>query len=95
MSRRTVTPSWVLYLGHDLAFRYRDSLASTVSEASYAPCLVLTHGFLGGTIHEEIFTFRRLPGDNRGLEYELLVRPVIEKWGGYVRQFVSRAPGAA
>ena len=56
---------------------------------------MLTRGFLGGTTHEEIFTFRRLPGDNRGLEYELLVEPVIAKWGGYVRRFVSRAPGAA
>lgn len=56
---------------------------------------MLTRGFLGGTTHEEIFTFRLLPGCDRGLEYELLVKPMIEKWGGYVRRFVSRAPGDA
>ncbi|KAM5536160.1 hypothetical protein V8D89_010170 [Ganoderma adspersum] len=48
-----------------------------------------------GTIHEEIFTFRCLPRDDCGLEYELLVKPVIEKWGDYVHQFVSWAPGDA
>ncbi|KAI1796703.1 hypothetical protein LXA43DRAFT_879118 [Ganoderma leucocontextum] len=43
-----------------------------------------------GRIHEEIFTFRRLPGDQRGLEWERLVLPVIEAWGEYVREFAAR-----
>ncbi|KAI1784130.1 hypothetical protein LXA43DRAFT_902196 [Ganoderma leucocontextum] len=40
-------------------------------------------------VHEEIFTFRRLPGNQRGLEWERLVLPVIEAWGDYVREFVA------
>ncbi|KAM5530489.1 hypothetical protein V8D89_015843 [Ganoderma adspersum] len=40
-----------------------------------SPCIDCGH------VHEEIFTFRRLPGDQCGLEWELLVLPVIEAWG--------------
>ena len=59
-----------------------------MSKAIYRACLLLTCAFPGGVTHEEIFTFRRLPGRDRGLEYELLVKPVIKKWADYVRQFV-------
>ena len=44
--------------------------------------------FAGGHVHEEVFTFRRLPGDQCGFEWELLVVPVIEAWGAYVCELV-------
>ncbi|KAI1794780.1 hypothetical protein LXA43DRAFT_882957 [Ganoderma leucocontextum] len=44
-----------------------------------------------GRTHEEIFTFRRLPGAQRGREWEVLVLPVIEAWGAYVSTLVARA----
>ncbi|KAI1784425.1 hypothetical protein LXA43DRAFT_901681 [Ganoderma leucocontextum] len=43
-----------------------------------------------GHLHQEIFTFRRLPGAERGLEWERLVLPVIDAWGAYVREYVAR-----
>lgn len=43
---------------------------------------------VGGHVHEEIFTFPRLVGDRRGLEWEFLVLPVIEVWGRYVCELV-------
>ena len=55
---------------------------------------MLTRRFTGGTSHEEIFTFRRLLGTSRGREYEKIVKPVVEKWGAYVCQFVSRTAAA-
>lgn len=39
----------------------------------------------GGTTHKEIFSFRRVEGgDNQDKEWELVVKPVIEKWGTFV-----------
>ena len=54
----------------------------------YRSRLVLISLPVGGHVHEEIFTFPRLVGDQRGLEWELLVLPVIELWGRYVRELV-------
>jgi hypothetical protein len=43
------------------------------------------NGFTGGKVHKEIFTFTRFStGPHRGKEWEKVIRPVIEKWGGYV-----------
>ncbi|KAI0781356.1 hypothetical protein BD413DRAFT_463208 [Trametes elegans] len=42
----------------------------------------------GGTVHKEIFTFRRAKGRYKGKEWEEIVRPVIEKWGGFVEAYV-------
>lgn len=49
----------------------------------------ISSAFSGGHIHEEIFTFRRLPEPLRGREFELLVEPVVQRWGDYVSRFVS------
>ncbi|THH21089.1 hypothetical protein EW146_g381 [Bondarzewia mesenterica] len=43
------------------------------------------------TAHKEIFTFRRVKeGRYEGNEWELIVKPVIEKWGGFVSN--ARSP---
>lgn len=40
-----------------------------------------------GTLHKEIFPFKRLKGHRKGKEWELVVQPVIERWGNFVAQF--------
>ncbi|OJT10886.1 hypothetical protein TRAPUB_12602 [Trametes pubescens] len=41
-----------------------------------------------GVVHKEIFTFPRATGRYKGKEWEDIVRPVIEKWGGFVETYV-------
>ncbi|KAF8520155.1 hypothetical protein BU17DRAFT_46876 [Hysterangium stoloniferum] len=42
-----------------------------------------------GQMHKEIFTFRRAEqGRYKNAEWERLVKPVILKWGGFIRDFV-------
>ncbi|KAI0654783.1 hypothetical protein C8Q70DRAFT_1025302 [Cubamyces menziesii] len=41
-----------------------------------------------GAVHKEIFTFPRATGRYEGKEWEEIVRPVIEKWGGFVEAYV-------
>ena len=42
-----------------------------------------------GCAHKEIFEFERIKkGRYKGKEYELIVKPIIEKWGGFVDDFV-------
>ncbi|KAL7283041.1 hypothetical protein ACG7TL_002465 [Trametes sanguinea] len=41
-----------------------------------------------GTVHKEIFTFPRATGRYKGKEWQEIVRPVIEKWGGFVEAYV-------
>jgi hypothetical protein len=43
----------------------------------------------GGAVHKEIFEFRRVEkGRYKGKEWESIVKPVIEKWGGFVEGYV-------
>ncbi|KAL4253988.1 Meiosis-associated regulatory protein [Abortiporus biennis] len=42
-----------------------------------------------GTRHREIFSFPRLTGHLEGKEWEYLVKPVIEKWARFVRQYLQ------
>ena len=44
----------------------------------------------GGKIHKEIFTLERAPKGSKFYqrEWELLVKPIIEKWGRFVEEFV-------
>lgn len=45
---------------------------------------------LGGKYHTEIFSFRRPEnGKYKGREWELIVKPVIEKWGKFVKEHHS------
>ena len=40
---------------------------------------------LGGKLHREIFEFTRIKsGRYKGKEFESIVKPVIEKWSGFV-----------
>jgi len=40
-------------------------------------------------MHQEIFVFTRVEsGRYAGKEWELIVKPVIEKWGSFVERFV-------
>ncbi|KAI0713467.1 hypothetical protein C8Q76DRAFT_620845 [Earliella scabrosa] len=39
-------------------------------------------------VHREIFSFPRGKGRYKGKEWEEIVRPVIEKWGGFVEAYV-------
>ncbi|RDX52714.1 hypothetical protein OH76DRAFT_1344772 [Lentinus brumalis] len=39
-------------------------------------------------VHQEIFSFRRADGRYKGKEWEEIVKPVIEKWGGFVEAYV-------
>ena len=41
-----------------------------------------------GKTHKEIFTFQKGKGRFKDQEWQLIVRPVIEKWGGFVEQFL-------
>lgn len=41
-----------------------------------------------GALHKEIFEFRRLKGRRKGKEWEVIVQPVIDKWGRFVDQCV-------
>ncbi|KAI1785496.1 hypothetical protein LXA43DRAFT_899781, partial [Ganoderma leucocontextum] len=41
-----------------------------------------------GSKHVEIFTFKRLKGTNSGLEWSLIVRPVVERWTRFASQLV-------
>jgi hypothetical protein len=41
----------------------------------------------GNQTHKEIFAFRRPDtGKYKGREWDLIVKPVIEKWGRFVRE---------
>jgi len=49
-----------------------------------------------GTTHKEIFRFKRpTKGSYKGKEWELLVKPVIEKWGAFVEHYVADYDPAA
>ncbi|KAI0637404.1 hypothetical protein C8Q77DRAFT_1050633 [Trametes polyzona] len=41
-----------------------------------------------GAVHKEIFTLPRATGRYKGKEWEEIVRPVIEKWGGFVEMYL-------
>lgn len=42
-----------------------------------------------GSVHKEIFEFERWKhGKNAGKEWELAVKPVIERWGKFVELYV-------
>jgi hypothetical protein len=43
----------------------------------------------GNTKHQEIFSFERVTeGRYEGKEWEDIVKPVIEKWGGFVEAYL-------
>ncbi len=45
--------------------------------------------FIGNTKHQEIFSFDRVTkGRYKGKEWEEIVKPVIEKWGGFVEAYL-------
>ncbi|KZS98987.1 hypothetical protein SISNIDRAFT_447819 [Sistotremastrum niveocremeum HHB9708] len=41
-----------------------------------------------GTVHQEIFAFRRAEGKYKGREFEAIVEPIIHKWGQYVAKYL-------
>jgi hypothetical protein len=44
---------------------------------------------LGNTKHQEIFSFERvMEGRYKGKEWEKIVKPVVEKWGGFVEGYL-------
>lgn len=47
---------------------------------------------IGGKLHQEIFTFvRPTKGPYKGKEWEKLVKPVIEKWGAFLKAYYENA----
>jgi hypothetical protein len=47
------------------------------------------HFIVGGQAHKEIFTFTRIEkGKYKAKEWELIVKPIIEKWGKFVEEHV-------
>lgn len=63
---------------HSLSYAYLRVLTTNVTTTN-----------LGGQMHKEIFSFRRPErGRYKGREWELLVKPVIEKWGAFVKAYV-------
>lgn len=47
------------------------------------------NNLIGNTKHQEIFSFERVvEGRYRGKEWEEIVKPVIEKWGGFVEAYL-------
>lgn len=44
----------------------------------------------GGKKHQEIFTFQRATeGELKGREYELVIRPIIEKWVQFAQEHMA------
>jgi hypothetical protein len=44
---------------------------------------------VGNTVHQEIFSFERVTGGRyKGKEWEDIVKPVIEKWGGFIEAYL-------
>ncbi|TEB35916.1 hypothetical protein FA13DRAFT_1752644 [Coprinellus micaceus] len=41
-----------------------------------------------GSLHKEIFEFQRWTGANKNKEWEEIVKPVIERWGRFVENYV-------
>ena len=57
--------------------------------ALFPHAFIDAHSYLGGTMHKEIFEFKRpKKGRYKGKEWELLVKPIIEKWGDYVENYL-------
>ena len=84
-------PSGAILSGQRLGVNRRRPPCVDCEWTSSASCFLPTPlSFPGGHVHEEIFTFRRLPGAQRRYEWELLVLPVIELWGAYVHELVAR-----
>lgn len=52
------------------------------SESQNQPCADC------GSLHKEIFEFKRLKGRYTGKEWEAVVQPVIQRWGAFVNQCV-------
>jgi len=53
---------------------------------------LVTHNFYwaGGKKHREIFTFQKASeGELEGREYELVIRPIIEKWVKFVQEHMA------
>lgn len=45
-------------------------------------------------MHKEIFSFERFPpGKRKGQEWELVVRPILKKWGKFVEEHVIQTGG--
>ncbi|KAG2364963.1 hypothetical protein BDR07DRAFT_1354361 [Suillus spraguei] len=60
------------------------STSGSPKKATMKPCLDC------GAIHREIFAFPRPEkGRYKGREWELLVKPVIEKWGKFVSEYYA------
>lgn len=60
------------------------SFSGSPKKATMKPCLDC------GAIHREIFAFPRpAKGHYKGREWELLVKPVIEKWGKFVSEYYT------
>lgn len=46
----------------------------------------------GGQVHQEIFEFTRIKsGKYKGREFELIVKPVIERWGKFIDEYYTGA----
>ncbi|KAH7889992.1 hypothetical protein F5I97DRAFT_1800626 [Phlebopus sp. FC_14] len=69
----------------------RDVSPSGKSSASLSPKkLVLSACSDCGAVHREIFAFPRPEkGRYKGREWELIVKPVIDKWGKFIREYYS------
>lgn len=60
-------------------------LAQTVSNPLYVYILLfVSHSYVGGSMHSEIFTFNCLTSHLRGCEWALIVRPVLKQWTAFV-----------
>ena len=48
----------------------------------------MTFAMIGGAMHKEIFTFKRYQkGKNKDKEWELIVQPVLKRWGEFVELY--------
>lgn len=53
--------------------------------------MIPDHRLLGGTTHKEIFTFKQAKkGKFKEKEWELIVEPIVQKWGEYVNKYPGR-----
>ncbi|EIW85453.1 hypothetical protein CONPUDRAFT_47377 [Coniophora puteana RWD-64-598 SS2] len=76
-------PHWPNVNHDDLAVSSKKNAKTALYKKNHQPCLDC------GAVHKEIFSFKRVEeGYYENKEWELIVKPVIEKWGFFVETYV-------
>ncbi|KAI6100796.1 hypothetical protein EDD16DRAFT_1495589 [Pisolithus croceorrhizus] len=78
-------PGWPKTNNSEQSFSVAGSLSSVPLAVQETGCCTDC-----GTVHREIFSFRRPNGGKyKGREWDGIVKPVIEKWGRFIKEYYS------